>query len=422
MALLPEERRYLRLLAAVQFLAFLDFELLMPMGPFLGPELGIQTAELGRLVSVYTFGAMAGALLYGRYADRWSKRTALITSMAILALATLACGLAQKPWHLLAARAVAGFMAGPAGAAVMALAADLVPEERRGEALGVVMSGYTVASVLGLPVAVYTAGRLGWRPPFLALAAIAACVLFLAWRSLPAKAPQERLEAGPPPWVPPATPAMAWAWAGAAVMVVADFCFVPFLPSLFTGNLGLSKEALGWCYFAGGLTTLVTFRVSGRLSDRFGSFPVVAVASALAALAVGTAFSGLHGPISVGAGMALMAFIFFANAPRVLSAFALFSKAPDPEHQGLHQSFLAVIQYGVIGATSWGVSVLVAGGEPGSLAHTDRLLAIYGTALVLALPILWILEQKTIRSYDGDPKPLLQKVEEKGRAQYSAGK
>lgn len=393
MPLLPDERRSLRLLAAVQFLAFLDFELLMPMGPFLGPELGIQTAELGRLVSVYTFGAMAGALLYGRYADRWSKRGALIGSMAALAGATLACGLARHAWQLMAARVVAGFMAGPAGAAVMALAADLVPEERRGEALGVVMGGYTVASVLGLPLAVACAGHWGWRPPFLALAGVAVGVLLLAWRRLPARAPQERLEAGDPPWIPPATPAMAWAWLGAAVLVVADFSFVPLLPSLFTGNLGLSKEALGWCYFAGGLTTFITFRVSGRLSDRFGSFPVVAVASALAAVAIFTAFAGLRGPLGVAAGMGLMAFIFMANAPRVLAAFALFTKAPAPEHQGLHQSFQAVVQYGVIGATSWGVSAMVAGGEPGRLAHVDRLLALYGVALLLALPLVGGLER-----------------------------
>ena len=68
--------------------------------------------------------------------------------------------------------------------------------------------------------------------------------------------------------------------------------------------------------------------------------------------------------------------------------------------------------------------VIHAAGVSPSQASPETILKVdlYGTALVLALPILWILEQKTIRSYDGDPKPLLQKVEEKGRAQYSAGK
>jgi predicted MFS family arabinose efflux permease len=340
---------------------------------------------------------MLGSLVYGRYADRWPKRNALLGSMAALALATLACGLARNFNELLAARAFAGLMAGPAGAAVMAMAADLVPEERRGQAMGVVFSGYTAASVVGLPLAVFAAGRLGWRPPFVVLALLAAVVLEAARRALPKQAPGERLEASLPPWIPPATQPMLLAWLGVGILMIADFSFVPFLPSLFSGNLGLPKEDLGWCYFAGGLTTLVTFRYAGLLSDRFGSFPVVAVFTVLAASSIFSAFTLVQGPLVLPLAMALMAAIFFCNAPRVLAAFALFSKAPAPERQGAHQSFQNVVQHGVIGATTWLMSSWLAGDDPQRLSHIGRMLGLYSAALLAALPLIWILEKKVAK-------------------------
>src|SRR4051794_27526615 len=141
-ALTAAELRVLLLLAGVQFLAFLDFELLMPVGTYIGPDLGIDASQLGELVSAYTLAGMAGSLLYARVADRWERRSVLCWLMAGLALGTLACALAQSYGQLLAARILAGFSAGPAGATVLAMVGDVVPESRRGRGIGVVMGGF----------------------------------------------------------------------------------------------------------------------------------------------------------------------------------------------------------------------------------------------------------------------------------------
>ncbi len=396
----------LLVLAAVMFLVFFDFELLMPMGPFVGPDLGIETAGLGRLVSIYTLGSMLGSLLFARFADRWPRRQVLLWSMRGLALGTLLCGLATSAGLLMAARVLAGLMAGPAGAVVMALVADVVPESRRGQGMGMVMSGYTVASVLGLPLAVLAAGHVGWRPPFIVLAALAALVLWQASRRLP-DPPVADASPSLPPWVPPSTPAMRLAWLGVALFMCADFCFVPFLPGFFTANLGLDKADLGWCYLAGGITTFFTFRYSGRLSDRYGSFPIVLIFSVLATLAIVGTFAVMRGPLSRWQGMLLMASIFLFNAPRVLAAFALFSKAPAPEHQGAFQSFQTVVQHGTIGVITWAMAALLAGGVAGQLTHVNRMLEVYVTAMLISVVVIWRLEAlvRGERNKEADPAP-----------------
>src|SRR4051794_1075413 len=73
-----EELKILLLLATIQFLAFLDFEFMMPLGAYIGPDLHISASQLGELVSAYTFAGMVGAFIYSRYAGRWDRRTALL--------------------------------------------------------------------------------------------------------------------------------------------------------------------------------------------------------------------------------------------------------------------------------------------------------------------------------------------------------
>jgi predicted MFS family arabinose efflux permease len=394
-ALTRHELSVLLLLAGIQFLSMLDFELMMPVGTFIGADLHVNASQLGELVSAYTLAAMLGSLLYARFADHWEKRAALCWSMAGLALGTLACGLAQGYGQLLAARLLAGFMAGPAGSAVMAIVGDVVVEQRRGRAIGVVMAGFTAASVAGLPLAVWMAGAWGWRPPFLILAGIGAGVIVAGRLMLPRAEPHPDALSGEH-GLPPLTrqPAVLMAWAAVAVMMAADFAFVPFLPSVLTGNLGLAKADLGWAYFAGGLTTLVTFNLSGRWTDRWGATPVVLAGSLATMAVIAVCFLGLQGPVSRLAGAAVLAALFFANAPRVLAAFALFTKVPAPAQRASFQAMQTVIQHGSIGLATLLASQWISGEAGGAVEHVGRLVAQNWIAVVLSFFLIWRLERR----------------------------
>jgi predicted MFS family arabinose efflux permease len=394
-----EERRVLLLLAAIQFLAFLDFEFMMPLGPYIGPDLHVNASQLGELVSAYTFAGMVGALVYARYADRWDKRSALLWLTGGLAVGTLLCGLAPGYWSLLAARVIAGMTAGPAGAAVLAIASEVVPEERRGQGMGIVFGGFTAASVAGLPVSVALADHFGWRRPFIGLALISAALIPLVRKKLP-RSPQimpsellgsrSKLYRQPIIWL---------AWSGLAALMIGDFAFVPFMPSFLTGNLGIPKSALAYAYAAGGLTTLVTFQGAGKLTDRFGSFPVHAVAALATGLVLGVSMRGVPSPVGAAVGMGIMAGIFFVNAPRVLSAMTLFTKAPSESQRGEFLALQNVVQQGAIGLGSLLGAYWIGGSAGGRIEHSERLLYQNWIGLVVAAVLVWKLEQM-VRSRD----------------------
>src|SRR5947208_1407293 len=78
------------------------------------------------------------------------------------------------------ARAVAGAFGGVAGALILAIVGDVVPEQRRGAAMGMVMSSFSVASICGVPIGLVLASTFNWHVPFFALAGFSLVVLFAA--------------------------------------------------------------------------------------------------------------------------------------------------------------------------------------------------------------------------------------------------
>ena len=84
---------------------------------------------------------------------------------------TLLCGLSFNYGSLLAARIVTGAFGGILGGMALAIIGDVFPEERRGQATGILMSAFALASVVGVPLCLSLGTRFGWHVPFLLLAA-----------------------------------------------------------------------------------------------------------------------------------------------------------------------------------------------------------------------------------------------------------
>jgi DHA1 family inner membrane transport protein len=74
---------------------------------------------------------------------------------------------------------------GVLSALIFAIVADAIPEERRGAAMGLVMSSLAGAFVFGVPLGVFLAAHLNVRIPFIALAGLSFLIWGLAVRCLP---------------------------------------------------------------------------------------------------------------------------------------------------------------------------------------------------------------------------------------------
>ena len=173
------------LVAMVQLVNVLDFVMVMPLGRDFARALAIDESRLGLIGGSYTLAAAIAGLVGSRFLDRFDRRRALTVAMLGLVTATAAGGLARDLPSLMAARILAGAFGGPATSLSMAIVADVVPPARRGAAMGIVMSAFSVASVVGVPLGLYAAQLGSWRTPFFALAVIGLGVTGFAARALP---------------------------------------------------------------------------------------------------------------------------------------------------------------------------------------------------------------------------------------------
>ena len=100
-------------------------------------------------------------------------------------LATLACGLAGSYGWLMVARVAAGTFGGVMSALSQTIVADVIPFERRGRAMGIVMTSFSVATVAGVPLGLFLAANLSWHAPFIGIAALCAGLAVMAAWTLP---------------------------------------------------------------------------------------------------------------------------------------------------------------------------------------------------------------------------------------------
>jgi DHA1 family multidrug resistance protein-like MFS transporter len=179
-------QRTLWAMVGIQFVMTAAINFLSPIIPLMLPELGVETAEgvavwAGIIGGATSFVAAFASPVWGRVADRYGRKQALLRSSFAIALFTVLMGLSANVWQFFGARAVMGVFAGFSSAAI-ALVASQVPERRLGYALGWLASGQLVGSLVGPVIGGILADATGsYRAPFYWCAGITCAGLLLVW-------------------------------------------------------------------------------------------------------------------------------------------------------------------------------------------------------------------------------------------------
>jgi predicted MFS family arabinose efflux permease len=288
------ERRMLLLVSAVQFVNILDFMIVMPLGPDFARELHIPLSNMGVIGGSYTAAAALSGLLAARFLDRFDRRSVLAVVMLGLVIGTACAGFARGLASLMAARVVAGAFGGPATSISLSIVADVIPPERRGRALGIVMGAFSLATVAGLPAALEL-GRLGgWRTPFFGVAALGLVVAAGAIFAMPVL--RLHLAAGLHPSAAAPLgqflrqPAVLLSLLATVTVMMAGFSIVPNISAYVQGNRGYPRAELGALYLAGGSVSFIAMRVMGGYVDRLGAAAMSALGTVLFAGVLAAAF------------------------------------------------------------------------------------------------------------------------------------
>ncbi|WP_288254865.1 MFS transporter [uncultured Hydrogenophaga sp.] len=148
-------------------------------------SLAISVPQAGQLITAAAILMGLGAPLFAGLVAGWDRRRLLTWSLIWYGLLHAACALAPNyaallPLRVLAVVSPAVFT--PQAAACIGL---LVPPEQRGRGITFVFLGWSVASVMGMPLSAWISGVLGWRWAFGLVAVMALVVSVWVWRAVP---------------------------------------------------------------------------------------------------------------------------------------------------------------------------------------------------------------------------------------------
>ncbi|WP_088831356.1 MFS transporter [Paenibacillus tyrfis] len=131
--------------------------------PDIGATFHKSDSQVGQAVSAFTLCYALAAPIFATLLAGKSVRKSLIFALAVFSVGNAASALAPNFSLLLIARAVAGIGAGLFSPLASVAAASLVSAQKRGRALGMILGGMSTGTVIGVPIGLFAAEKIGWQ-------------------------------------------------------------------------------------------------------------------------------------------------------------------------------------------------------------------------------------------------------------------
>lgn len=381
------ERVMLYTLMALQFTMILDFMIMMPLSSQLMAVFAIQPGQFGLLVSSYSIAAGVSSLLASSLGDSFDRRHALLVSYAGLLIATLACAYANTYELLLTARIIAGFFGGVLSAITLAIVGDIFPQHSRGKAMGVVMLGFPLAAVAGVPIGLFIANQYTWQTPFSALVVASMGVFAVAYKVIPNV--REHLDQPRVKFFQSYVELLSisnhwWAFLTSSLIMFSGFMVIPYVAPTMVANTGLTHSQLPYIYFCGGVGTLITRPWIGRMTDRYKHSKVLALITVASFVPIFLVTQTVQTPLTLQLIFATLFFVFISG--RFIPTSALVTASCEPRFRGRVMAFSSAVQNlgsGFAALISGAIMVKAANGE---ILHYDWVGYI---ACVVSLVAIW---------------------------------
>ncbi len=281
----------------ILFVSSVQQVIVAPILPRIGEELQLGADSepvLGLIGTSFSLTLMLFALIAGAVSDKLGRRKIILIGSSALALTLILHAFAVTLGLLILLRGLSGAAAGILTGSFAAYIGDYFPYEKRGAALGWVISGFAAGWIIGIPAGTILADRMGYTAPFVAFGWIMVVTFGLVLFMLPQ--PEVKLDEAPLS----IGRALSKYWRLArgrlpGTMVVCYFLmyscvglFIFFLPTWLEKEVALTSTQVASLFLVAGITQVVASPVAGKLSDRTGRKVLIVTASLCSCAIVGS--------------------------------------------------------------------------------------------------------------------------------------
>ncbi len=261
----------------------IGFGIVIPILPFLSPQLGGGTDDIAFILATYSVAAAIVAPIWGKLSDRVGRRRILGICLLGGAVSHFLLAISDTLWLVYVSRAVAGMMAGGVPVAT-ALIADASTSEQRSRAMGLIGRAFGIGLILGPVIGgVLARSETDFMLPCLVAGVLSVLAAALAFILLPAvEARDGHAEAVVDE--DPSAPLLDILKRPGLPLFICQFCFhtsavsasVYLFPIWVANGLGWQAREVGLFFGLIGVVMVVTQgNILGWMTDRFGNLWVL---------------------------------------------------------------------------------------------------------------------------------------------------
>lgn len=253
-----------------------------PLLLVMGKDFGVGERAMGFVAVSTQVGYACGILLFVPLGDLAERRALMMRMYGVVAVALAFAAMAHGLVWMICASICIGLMASVTHVA-LPMATDLVAEDKRGQAIGTVMTGLLLGVLLARTFAGWLSRLGSWRTVFIVAAVINAAFVPMIYRAMPRLEPKRALKYGDAMrslWTLVRTePVLRDACVVGALVFASFSCFWTTLAFLLSAHYGLGPGVAGSFGLVGAMgATVAPF--AGKMGDRLGARAVVGLAGA----------------------------------------------------------------------------------------------------------------------------------------------
>ena len=268
------------LLAVGTFLTATTEFVIAGLLPELAADLDVSVARAGLLITAFAVGMIVGAPLIAIATARVPQRSTLVAALLVFSAGHVVAAISSSFTVVLIARIVTALATGTFLAVAAAVAVAAVGAANGARAMGTLMSGVALATVVGVPLGSFVGQLVGWRGVFWGLAVVSAFAAAGIARLVPHSDRETtsslREQAGV------LTQGRLWLVLAATALVTGGFMAAfSFVSPLLTERTGLSGNVVPLVLVGFGVGSLIGTNLAGRFGDRgpLRTFTVITLSS-----------------------------------------------------------------------------------------------------------------------------------------------
>lgn len=226
-------------------------------------------STLGLLVTVFALVYAIFTPIITSLANRWRRHHVLLVLMVVFFIGNTWTALASNFISMLFSRVLTATVAGAIISIVLVMASFVAPREKRASLVSWVFAGFSIASVIGIPIGTVISTTFSWHDSFWMISGLTIFVFISLIWLVPKDTPQFKSTLSKQFTLLKDTRVLL----GVIFIVTvcaADYTIYTYIRPLITNEMGFSNTWLNWLLFGMGIFFIIGNKFGGYIADNGG--------------------------------------------------------------------------------------------------------------------------------------------------------